>query len=73
MTKTGRNFIAIFTMLYVVALTAAAGRADDPPSLAPTEFESAPAVIMHGSTDVLSVAVPQQGEHILRRCTTALW
>lgn len=60
-----RNLIAILTMLLVVSLTAISGRADDSSSIAPTEFESIPAVIWHGSADVLSVAVLQQGEHIL--------
>ncbi len=64
MTKRGRNFVAILAMPCLVALSAISGRADDPSSLAPTEFESAPAVILHGSAEVLSVAVPQQGEHI---------
>jgi hypothetical protein len=63
-TKRGRNFVAILAMPCLVALSAISGRADDPSSLAPTEFESAPAVILHGSAEVLSVAVPQQGEHI---------
>ena len=64
MTKTGRKLVTILAMLCMVALTATGGRADDPLPLAPTEFESTPAVILHGSADVLSVAVQQHGEHI---------
>ena len=64
MTKRGRKLVAILAMPCLVALSAISGRADDPSSRAPTEFESAPAVILHGSAEVLSVAVPQQGEHI---------
>ena len=63
MTKRGRKLVAILAMPCLVALSAISGRADDS-SLAPTEFQSAPAVILHGSAEVLSVAVPQQGEHI---------
>ncbi|MDA1230465.1 MAG: WD40 repeat domain-containing protein [Planctomycetota bacterium] len=65
MTSFAQIAAAIFVILCAAVSTASHTNADDPAVIAPNEFETAPAVILHVSTDVLSVAVLQQREQIL--------